>query len=47
MPVCLTALYVGHFRSFVYDVVFVAITKHKITMLLIFLNVYTYVMYSL
>jgi len=45
MPVCLTTLYVGHLRSFVYDVV--AKTKHKITMCLIFLNVYTYVLYSL
>jgi hypothetical protein len=33
--------YIGHFRSFVYD--FIGITKYKITTLLIFLNVYTYI----
>jgi len=36
--------YEGHFRSFVYDCL--VITKHKITTLPIFLNVYTYVLYS-
>jgi hypothetical protein len=37
--------YVGHFRSFMYD--FIVITKYKITTLLIFLNVYTYVLYTI
>jgi len=35
----------GHFRSFVYD--FIVITKDKVTTLLIFMNVYTYILYSL
>jgi len=36
------SIYVGHFRSFVYDVI--VITKYKITTHLIFLNVYTCVL---
>jgi hypothetical protein len=39
-----TITYGGHFSSYVYD--FLVITKHKITTLLIFLKVYTYVLYS-
>ena len=37
--------YEGHFRSFVFD--FIVITKYKITIPLIFLNVYTHVVYSM
>jgi hypothetical protein len=37
--------YEGHFRSFVCNCL--VITKYKITTLLIFLNVYTYVLYSM
>jgi len=42
MYVC---IYVDHFRSFVYD--FIVITKYQITTQLIFLNVYTCVLYSM
>jgi hypothetical protein len=35
--------YIGRFRSFVYN--FFGITKYKVTTLLIFLKVYTYVLY--
>jgi len=44
-PLSCTMTYVGNFRSYVYN--FIAITKHKITTLLIFLNVYTCVLYSM
>ena len=37
--------YVGHLRSFVYS--FIVIAKYKMITVLIFLNVYTYVLYSL
>jgi len=37
--------YVGHFRSYANN--FIVITKYKIPTVLIFLNVYTYVLYSL
>ena len=40
-----TIIYVCHFRSFVYD--FIVKTKYKITTLLIFLNVYTHVIFLL
>ena len=39
-----SCLYVGHCRSFVWELF--AITKNKITILLILLNVYKYILYS-
>jgi hypothetical protein len=37
--------YVSHFMSFMYD--FIVITKSNITTLLMFLNVYTYALYTI